>query len=175
MSPLRNARSPRAVAAVDGAEIRDQQQYPIRIPVHEPRYGAVAVLAERVFLFAGAALELGQARDGGSPQRLLRILRIDQAHVVGSDADRQGSLVTVDRAALLVRHMDHALEVSEASNPVAVLPAPVVPFGRLHARKMALAKLIGRGADDKARFYPGQLDWRGEAVTVELSKMQRRF
>src|SRR5690606_20840218 len=55
--------SPRAVPAVDRAEVRYEQQNAIGIAVDQARHGAVPVLAEGVLLFAGPNIELGERRD----------------------------------------------------------------------------------------------------------------
>src|SRR5262245_7063019 len=80
---------PRAIPAIDRAEIRDEQQHTVRITVNEPRNGAMAVLAEWVVLLAGGAIELGERRDRRATQALQWVRRIDEAHVVRRHADRQ--------------------------------------------------------------------------------------
>ncbi len=66
---------PRAVAAIDRAEVRDEQQYPVGVAMDEPRHGAVAVLAERVVLLAGRTVELRERRDRRPAQALRRVGR----------------------------------------------------------------------------------------------------
>ena len=77
---------PRAIAAINRAEIGDEQQHAIRIAMHEARRRAVAVLAERVVLLARRLVELRQRRDrrcGASPAPATR--------------DRSGSCSTASR------------------------------------------------------------------------------
>src|SRR5690606_30415765 len=121
----------RAVAAVHRAEVRDEQEHAVRVAVHEARHGARVVLAERILLLARRGVELRERRHGRSAYALARITRVDEAHVVRRYTDRQRPLVARDRGALLVRHLDDLLELSERSDAVAVLPPPVVPVGAL--------------------------------------------
>src|SRR5262249_27243091 len=95
-----NAR-PRAVAAVGRAEIEGQEQNAVRIAVYESGSGAVAILTQRIVGLAGRAEELTRYRNDRSPQRLRRVLAVEQAHVIGRDADRQHRLALHESFALV--------------------------------------------------------------------------
>src|SRR5690606_15481585 len=151
----------RAVTAVDRAEIRHEQQDPVRVAVHEPRDRARTVLAERVVLLARRGFELAERRHDCAAQRLARVVRIDEAHVVRGNTGRQRPLVAANRFALVVRQPEHALELLEAANSIAVLPTPVVPLRALDGRKEALAKRIARRADHMPRARHGDESRRG--------------
>src|SRR5690606_24738303 len=134
----------RAVAAVDRAEVRDEQQHPVRVAMDETRDRARAVLTERIVLLARRDLELAERRHHGAAKRLIRILRIDQTHVIRRDARRQRPFVTANRVALVGGQPEHALELLGTANAIAVLPTPVVPFRALGSRKESLAKRTAR-------------------------------
>ena len=80
---------PRAIAAVGRTEVERQQQDAIGIAMHQAGYRAVAVFTQRIVGFAECPHKLLRRRNDGLAQRLIRIVRVKQAHVVGSHADRQ--------------------------------------------------------------------------------------
>jgi hypothetical protein len=167
ISALRSARSPLAPT-------RRARVHAVGIAMHESGRRAVAVLAERVFLLASAAVEFGQRGDRRPAQTLPRVTGIDQAHVIGRHADRQWALMTSDRGALVVRHRDHPVELLETADAVTVLPAPIVPFGRFDAGEVTLAKVVARRADDETGTGgSSQLNRRTEAGAGEFSKLRR--
>ncbi len=166
----------RAIATVDRAEVRHEQQHAIGIAVHQARDGAVPVLAERIVFLTRAASELCQGRNRRPAQPLSRVHGVDQTHVIRRDADRQRSLVPGDGRALLVGDGDDPLELLEATDAVAVLPAPVVPFGGLHTREVALAELVARRADDEASARRTcQLHGRREPTLTFSEIVERRL
>src|SRR5690606_11525338 len=81
-----------AVAAVSRAEAGGEEQYPVRVAVHQPRRLGVVVLAQRVVRLARRAQVLLADGDVGTAQRLLGVVAAHQARVVGRDADRQRAL-----------------------------------------------------------------------------------
>jgi hypothetical protein len=103
----------------------------------------VAVLAERVVGFAGQPHELAGRRHDGPAQRLAGVHRVQQTHVVGGDSERQQHAAGRDRGALVVGQLQHAVEVGQLSEPVARLPAPVVPVGIRHGRVEAAPEFAG--------------------------------
>ena len=118
---------PRAVAAVARALGRDQHQDPVRVAVDEARDRRVAVLGERVLHHRGEGLLLAPERDDLAADRVVRVLRVDQADEVRRDVDPE--LVGGGQPfALLVGQLEDLLDLVELVDPVAQLPAPVVPL-----------------------------------------------
>ena len=105
---------PRAVAAVRRAEIERQQQHAIRVAMHQARHRAVRIFAQRIVGLALGPHELIERRHDGPPQRLQRIVGIQQAHVVRRDADRQHRAALHERFALLVGQPQHLFELRRA-------------------------------------------------------------
>src|SRR3970282_2995266 len=66
----------RAVAAIYGAKVRDQQQHSVGIAVHETGDGARAVLPERIVLLARDTIELVECRGYRPAQGLARGLTL---------------------------------------------------------------------------------------------------
>ena len=80
---------PRAVPAVRGALGGDEHQHPVRVAVDEPGHRRVAVLGERVLHHRGEGLVLAAGRDDLAADRVVRVLRVDQADEVGRDVDAE--------------------------------------------------------------------------------------
>ena len=74
-----NDARPRAVAAVARALRGDEHQHAVRVAVHETRHRRVTVLGERVLHHRGEGLLLAAERDDLAADRVVRIVRIDQA------------------------------------------------------------------------------------------------
>ena len=119
---------PRAVAAVAGALGGDQHQDAVRVAMDEPRDRGVAVLRERVLHHRGEGMRLAAARDDLAADRVVRVLRVDQADEVGRDVDPE-LLGRREPLALVVGQVEDPLDLLEIVDPVAELPAPVVPLG----------------------------------------------
>ena len=118
---------PGAVPAVAGALGRDQHQDPVRVAMDEPRDRRVAVLGERVLHHRREGLLLPAERDDLAADRVGRILRVDQADEVRGDVDPE--LARRGQAGpLLVGELEDLLDLLEIVDPVAELPAPVVPL-----------------------------------------------
>ena len=100
-----------AVAAVDGAEIGDQQQHPVRIPVHEPRYRAVESSPSGS---SDSPLDFRY-----SPGTGITVLRrpcagsvgIKEAGVVRGYAERQGTMVGLDGLPLAIGQAKHPVQI----------------------------------------------------------------
>ncbi len=119
--------APGAVAAVARALGRDEHQDPVRVAMDEARDRRVAVLGERVLHHRGERLLLTAERDDLAPDRVVGVLRVDQADEVGRDVDPE--LVRgAEAVALLVGQLQDLLDLLEVVDPVAELPAPVVPL-----------------------------------------------
>ena len=118
---------PRAVPAVRGALGRDQHQDPVGVAVDEARDGRVAVLGERVLHHRGEGLVLPRARDDLPADRVVRVLRVHQADEVRRDVDAE-LLGRGQALALVVGQLEDLLDLLEVVDPVAQLPAPVVPL-----------------------------------------------
>ena len=118
---------PRAVAAVARALGRDQHQDPVRVAMDEARHRRVAVLGERVLHHRGEGAVLAADRDDLAADRVVRVVRVDQADEVRRDVDPE--LVRGgETGALVVGQVEDLLDLLEVVDPVAELPAPVVPL-----------------------------------------------
>ena len=88
----------------------------------------MAVLGERVLHHRGERLRLAAARDDLAADRVVRVLRVDEADEVRRDVDPE--LVRRRQTlALVVGQLEDLLDLGEVVDPVAELPAPVVPLG----------------------------------------------
>ena len=74
--------APRAVPAVARALGRDQHQDAVRVAMDEARHGRVAVLGERVLHHPGEGAVLAGGRDDLAADRVVRVVRVDQADEV---------------------------------------------------------------------------------------------
>ncbi len=116
-----------AVPAVRGALGRDEHQHAIGVAVDEPRHRGVAVLGEGVLHHRGEGLLLAAGRDDLAADRVVGVVRVDQADEVGRDVDTE--LVRRRQAqALIVGEVQDRLDLGEVVDPVTQLPAPVVPL-----------------------------------------------
>ena len=116
-----------AVAAVARALGRDEHQDPIRVAMDETGHGRVAVLGQRVLHHRGEGLLLASERDHLATDRVVGVLRVDQADEVGRDVDPE--LVRgAQTGSLLIGELEDLLDLLEVVDPVAELPAPVVPL-----------------------------------------------
>ena len=150
----------RAVAAVAGALGRDQHQDAIRVAMDEAGHRRVAVLGERVLHHRGEGLVLATARDDLAADRVVGVLGVDQADEVGRDVDPE--LVGRRQAvALVVGQLEDLLDLGEVVDPMAELPAPVVPLrvGDVVPDRRAAADGRGAVGADRARRI-GQVDER---------------
>ena len=118
---------PGAVAAVARALGRHEHEHPVGVAVDEPRDRRVAVLGERVLHHRRERLLLAPERDHLAPDRVGRVLRIDQADEVGRDVDAE-LVGCAQPGSLLVGQLEDPLDLLEVVDPVAELPAPVVPL-----------------------------------------------
>ena len=125
----------RAVAAVGRTEVESQEQHPIRIAMHEPRHGTVTVFTERVVRFARGPQKLVLGRNDRAAERLLRIVRIEQAHVIRGDADGQHRAPFDQPLALVLGEDQHLFELRLRPDTIARLPAPIVPVFVGNGRK----------------------------------------
>ena len=136
---------PSAVAAIARALGRDQHQDAVRVAMDEARDRGVAVLGERVLHHAGEGAVLAGGRDDLQADGVVRVLGVDQAHEIGRDVDPE--LVRHREAlALFVGQLEDLLDLLEVVDPIAELPAPVVPLlvGNVLPDRSAAAD--GRGA-----------------------------
>ena len=114
--------------------IRDQaeQDPPVGVAMGQPRHGGVHVLVQGV---PKVRLRHVGFQDGGhrlAAHRVLRVLRIDQTGVVGSDGHTQGPQALLDLPGLRIAQGDHPPQHLHGGDPVRHLPAPVVPLGFRH-------------------------------------------
>ena len=115
-----------AVPAVRRALRRDEHEHPVRIAVHEPWDGRVAVLREGVLHHRRERFLLAPERDDLAPDGVFGVVGIDEADEVRGDVHPE--LVRRGQAlALLVGERQHGAQRLEVVDAVRELPAPVVP------------------------------------------------
>ena len=123
--------APRAVAAVAGALRRDQHQDPVGVAMDQARHRRVAILGQRVLHHAGEGAQLAAGRDDLAADRVVRVVRVDEADEVGGHVHPE--LVGGGEAlALVVGEVQDPLDLGEVVDAVGELPAPVVPLRVRH-------------------------------------------
>ena len=140
---------PRAVAAVARALGRDEHQHPVRVAMHEAGHRGVAVLGERVLHHRGEGLLLAPERDHLAADRVVGVVGVDQADEVRRDVDPE-LVGGAEAGPLLVGQVEDRLDLLEVVDPVAELPAPVVPL------------LVGNVVPDRGAAADGGLAVRPE-------------
>ena len=157
--------------------------------MHQPGHRTVTVLAQRIVRFARHPRELGRRRHHRPPQRLLRILGVDQAHVIRRDPDRQHGPAVDQRIVLGRRQVDHGGELIQRANPVPDLPPPVVPLrvrprpgktapetpGSADCWTQAVAPPRGEPAGRSSRLVTGKRRQRGVACGRPLGGDVQRW
>ena len=116
-----------AVPAVRGALRRDEHQHPVGVAVDQARDRRVAVLGERVLHHRGERLLLPAGRDDLAADRVVRVVRVDQADEVGRDVHAE-LVRRREPQALVVGQVQDRLDLRKVVDPVTELPAPVVPL-----------------------------------------------
>ena len=93
----------------------------------EARDRRVAVLGERVLHHRGEGLLLAAERDHLAADRVVRVVGVDQADEVRRDVDPE-LVLGREALALVVGQVQDLGDLLEVVDPVAELPAPVVPL-----------------------------------------------
>ena len=134
---------PRAVAAVGRAGVRHQEQHPVRVAVHDPGHRAVPVLSEGILRLSGHAEILVGDRNHRPSERVLGVVRIQEAEVVRRDGKGQGARMPLDCSPLIVGQPHNLFQRLEGAHAVAKLPSPVAPLRGGDQREVPRAKLFG--------------------------------
>ena len=95
--------------------------------MHEAGHGGVAVLGQRVLHHRRERLLLPAQRDHLAADRVVRVVRVDQADEIRRDVDAE-LVGCAETLALLVGQVQDLVDLLEVVDPVAELPAPVVPL-----------------------------------------------
>ncbi|OQA40918.1 MAG: hypothetical protein BWY52_02744 [Chloroflexi bacterium ADurb.Bin325] len=139
----------RAVAAVARTLRRDQHQHPIRVAVDQARHGAVAVLVERILVHAGERGQLPAGGDDLAADRAVRVVGVDQRRKIRRDVHAEMRAPTALH--LVGRQVDDPAQFFEAVQPMAQLPAPIIPLGVGHVgpgrgapRPASMGRLLSR-------------------------------
>ena len=176
-----------AVAAVDRTEVGYQQQHAVGVAVHQAGHRAVPVLVQRVSVLAARGLVLAEHRYHGSAQALGGVMPMQQAGVIGRDADRQGAAVAPDRLDFLVAQIDQAFQLGQRTHAVTILPAPAVPVVDAGRRVVAMQEFrrpcrhAKRGScrvqADGVELNGGGNTWSGEKLggRSSMDRRRRRF
>ena len=129
----------RAIAAIGGAAVGDEEQHAVGITVDEAGHGGVFVLAERVEHLARGNHHLVTARDELLAQRAIGVPAVDEVEKIRRDRERK-LLVGEEATGFLGRRECHMpLELLHRRDAVLQLPSPVAPIGFRHVLPKALA------------------------------------
>ena len=129
----------RAITAIRGATVGDQEQHAVRVAMDDARDGHGAFFADRILGLADGDIGLLDARDDLTADRAIRILRIDEIEEVRRDRERE--LVRGEEAPfpLLLGQLQQLLQLGQRRDAVTQLPMPVVPLRGRHVLPSALA------------------------------------
>ena len=101
---------------------------------------------------------------------VVRIGRVEQAHVVRRDAHRQHRAAFDDRAAFVGGQLEQILELREVLDAIARLPAPVGPLGVGHHRIVRASE----HADTTAFAWRSGADFGAVEARVDVAVNVRR-
>ena len=147
----------RTVPAIGGAEAGNQEQNPVGIAVHQPRHGHGSILAARVGHFLRRNQRFLDPRNDLPPDRAIGIVGIDEIEELGRDAHAQLCPGEQHPRAFLRREAEVGFQGLEIGDPIAQLPAPIIPLLWSGPRPMAW---VGR-----CKMELGQLN----SLPVELT------
>jgi len=137
--------APGAVAAIARALGRDEHEHAVGVAVDEAGDGRVAVLGERVLHHRREGLVLAPEGDYLAADRVVGVAGVNQAREIRRDVDPE-LVVGGEALALLVGEVQDLADLLERVDPVAELPAPVVPFLVGHVRPQWSAAASSREA-----------------------------
>ena len=143
------------VAAVACALCRHQHQDPVRIAMDQTRHRRMVVFAQRIGHHIIGLLQLGRGGDDLPPDWTIGIVAVHQCGEVGSNIETEtvGGGYTCN---LVGSEIDDLLKLFQSVQPMAHLPAPVVPFFVRHVSPERL-----------------HLGWRGCRQTTRLLRVCR--
>jgi hypothetical protein len=100
----------RAVAAIDGASPRNQKQDPIRIAMHKPRNGHIAILIERVLRLFRASNVFRFDHDERFAKRLVGGIGVQQTCIIRRNSNRKHFAMACERSSLTARKPQYPFE-----------------------------------------------------------------
>ena len=138
---VRDQAAARAITAVGGAAVGDQEEHAIRVAVDDTRDRHRALFADRVLGFTRSNVGFLDARDDLPAHRAVRVLRVDEVEEMRRDRKRE--LMGGKKAPfpLLLRQLQHLFQLGQRRDAVAQLPMPVVPLRGGHVLPSALASM----------------------------------
>jgi hypothetical protein len=168
-----------AVAAVARTLGRHEHQDPVGVAMDEPGHGRVAILGEAVLHHRREGLGLAAERDDLAPDRVARVVGVDEAGEVGRDVDPE-LVLGREAGALVVGQVEDRPDLVDGVDPVAELPAPVVPLCVGHVGPQRGAAAAGRLAIGPerlrrvARVDPRLLGDGGRRLLVVQGRLRAR-
>ena len=119
----------RAVAAVAGAAVGDEEEDTVGVAVDQAGHRHMSVLAARVGHFTGGDDRFAGQRDDLAADRAVGVIRLDKVEVVRGDTE--GEFVGGEEEAFAFGggKTEVFFGLRESGHAVAKLPAPVAPFG----------------------------------------------
>src|ERR1051326_249181 len=125
---ITNQARARAIPAISGAAVGDQEQHTIRIAVHQPRHRRVRIFATRVQHFPRSAMGFLKPRDYLPANRAILVCRVHEVEKIWRDGQRQLP-VSQRRACTLLRSHggQQTLKLVERRYSMLQLPLPIVP------------------------------------------------
>ena len=120
----------RAVAAIRGATVGDQEQHAVGIAMHQAGHGRMRILAARVAHFPWRGAGFLDARNHLPADRAMLIRRVNQVEKIRRDGQREPGVRELRAGEFLRRERGHQPpQLFRRRYPVFELPAPVVPVG----------------------------------------------
>ena len=123
----------RAIAAVGGAAVRAKQQNAIRVAVNQPGCFFILALAAGVIQLLRVAVQFRRAGNDLEPQRIRRVIRIEQTQEVRGDAHGEPLTGVFQRLLLIIRQWQRFGELLCCAKGMAQLPGGVIPLLRCSA------------------------------------------
>ena len=114
----------------------------------QPGHRAHAIFTQRVVSLTSRKRSFVNGGDDRAADGLVGIVPGNQAHIVGSDAQRQHRFRAGERRALILGQGNHRFQLANTADTVAGLPPPVVPQLSGNAGKMSLAERSDSRAED---------------------------
>jgi hypothetical protein len=105
----------------------------------------MTIFAQRIIGFACGANEFTRCWDDSFSQRLERVVRVKQTHVIRRHSGRQQCSTVGQHVSFFEGKVKHLLELFERLDAMARLPSPIVPIGVGRIRKETLTELNGQG------------------------------
>jgi hypothetical protein len=155
----------RAVTAIRGAAVGDEEQHAVGIAMHEAGHGRMRIFAARVAHFPRRGVRFLDARNDLPADGAMLIRRVNQVEKIRRDGQRELVVRQFRAGEFLRRERGHQpLQLLRRGDAVFELPAPVVPVG--------IGNIVPEAAAGGVEFLQrleSVVRWRLPAIRRELS------